>query len=358
MKKISLILALAVFTLSKAQTFTLSSPQNYTLGCGTKTVCTININPPPLTYTLMGPPLAASVTATTSVQGSPTMSIPGTWTIAISYGSAAILVPVSILQNTFAPDASVTVQTQTLSCFTPSTVLKAESLTPNVSYSWFSLGSGSVTTATVSVNNILSSPAISLLTTYTLVITNPDNACTNQTVIPIYQNINTPTLMVTEQFSCPDPPINLYATILSFGQILSYTWTVPQNATLTGVYNPTLTTNLPGTYTLTVMDGSSGCISNTQIQVEGCVDLLEYKKSNSELRIYPNPTKDLVNIKGLQVTQSASIKVYNVIGVLVKSQLIYANDPSVDIGGEPRGIYYIELFEGNTSVFLTKIIKQ
>ena len=273
------LVAFFFFLNVKSQIYTISSPQNFTLGCASKTFCTININPPPLTYTLTGPSGSSIViTGTTSSQGSPTVGVPGNWVIVASNGTTQAQVPFSILQNTFAPDVSVAMQTQTLNCYVPSVTLDGSSNTQNTTFSWFSQGSASVTTHSVIVSSNPSAPFTTLVNTFTLVVTDTNNACKSQTVVPIYQNLSSPTLIVVNQFSCPDPTIDLSSNVLSFNQNLTFSWTVPSTASVSGVQSPTLTTNLPGTYIQTVKDNSTGCSSHVEIDVAGCDGILKNKK--------------------------------------------------------------------------------
>jgi hypothetical protein len=71
----------------------------------------------------------------------------------------------------------------------------------------------------------------------------------------------------------------------------------------------------------------------------------------NRISVYPNPSNDFIKIYGLQ--KNKHIKIYNVLGNIVKEQNILPNQ-EIDIKGLNNGIYFLELEKGDTK----KIIKQ
>jgi hypothetical protein len=83
---------------------------------------------------------------------------------------------------------------------------------------------------------------------------------------------------------------------------------------------------------------------------EGTLSVTDFEL-NSGFKIYPNPAKDTINIKGL--SEATNYIIYNVLGVTVKSGIIY-NNKSIVINELSEGLYYLRLDSGNTKKFIKK----
>ena len=70
--------------------------------------------------------------------------------------------------------------------------------------------------------------------------------------------------------------------------------------------------------------------------------------------IYPNPCKDIVYFKSESLTTGVTIRDSNGRTVLTKRG---KNIESVNLGGYPSGIYYIEVMYDNNEVIIQKISK-
>jgi hypothetical protein len=73
-----------------------------------------------------------------------------------------------------------------------------------------------------------------------------------------------------------------------------------------------------------------------------------------EVRVYPNPTRGILNLSGL--SQPAVVKIYSMQGMLLRSFQQVAT--SVDISGLPPGAYLILVSEGNHPPFRTLLMKE
>ena len=70
---------------------------------------------------------------------------------------------------------------------------------------------------------------------------------------------------------------------------------------------------------------------------------------DNEIIIYPNPTKDIINIVG----KDFSIKVYNTVGKLIIEEY---NPSIIDLSKEATGIYTLQILYKN-KLIIKKVIK-
>ena len=75
----------------------------------------------------------------------------------------------------------------------------------------------------------------------------------------------------------------------------------------------------------------------------------------NEIRIYPNPAKNVLNISSTE--GEGSVKLYNTIGEVLKFKSINSNQSSLDISTINPGIYFIEV-TSNEEVITKKFIKE
>ncbi|HQQ94458.1 MAG TPA: gliding motility-associated C-terminal domain-containing protein [Bacteroidia bacterium] len=299
-----------VGTTSGFPTFTLSSPiQNYSIGCVPKHIVDINIvggntDPPggQVTYTILSPGFLG--TYTTAPASSYTFNAPGQYTVVTRdpVSGCETKSPFSVIQNTIAPDISVAIPAQTLSCFTPSVHLVGTSATPNSGYQWFFPGGAGVLPGAHYTVNTTANQSTTLIATYTFVVTDNNNACKNQTLVPIWQNIfaplakitppsgntaaiscKTPTLVLTNGSTTGIPP----GLFPSGGLIIGVEWTGPSPQPTVNNSSSYLA-EIPGTYSLTVRDMNNGCYSSTVFPVG---DNRDYPVVNNPVAP-PNATLD------------------------------------------------------------------
>lgn len=77
-----------------------------------------------------------------------------------------------------------------------------------------------------------------------------------------------------------------------------------------------------------------------------------------EIKIYPNPTKGILNIKitGLDKAKGL-ISVYNIVGKLIEKTELSDNNQTFDLSAQPNGIYIMQIrIEDKISSW--KIIKE
>lgn len=86
-------------------------------------------------------------------------------------------------------------------------------------------------------------------------------------------------------------------------------------------------------------------------------------KNNDNIKIYPNPVRNMVLIRNLPEYQRTTVEVYNIFG---KRMLSFSNAPSssssqiqqFDVESLPKGIYMIRIYDSFMNVIYTKSISK
>lgn len=289
---------LKTFTVTSNQgypTFTLMSPQDYTLGCSSKSVAVVNIvnasatnslqvpNGGAVTYTMVGPGTSSNypppVQGSLSANSTYTINIPGTWTVIVrdNVNGCDTKTPISILSNTFPPNAQAIVPMPTLTCFQPTTTLKGFSFTNNVNFAWSFPGvPGTQTGDTITVGMLASQPNKTVVAIYTLTVEDNSSKCINTLTVQIDQNIFRPKALISNGgnagISCIVPTVQLTNVSTSgipggFSGAVASRWDgpTPQEPAL---FQTTYVGYTPGVYTLTAMETFNGCKSTATISID------------------------------------------------------------------------------------------
>ena len=273
--------------------FNLNSPQNFTLGCSSKSLAIVNIINPntsptggSLTYTVLSPNASTVLPPQLSSISSYTINSPGTWTFVTKDATTfcETRIPISILQNAFAPKVdSLSIPQQILDCTTPSIVLEGFNNNTNTDFVWQYKSGGltqNLTNYSVAVNVNTLNINTTLISNYTLVLTDRINLCSNQTVIPIYQNIFQPKGLIkagsTASISCTTSSVLLTnastsgipnsSGFINSKPAVAYQWMGP-SPQLPLQLNSSYIANVPGIYTLTALDLNNGCYGTATLTV-------------------------------------------------------------------------------------------
>lgn len=366
-------------------TYSLSSPQNFTLGCGTKSVAMLNIvnanTFPPggaLSYTLIGPPTSSNVpTGILSNLNTYSISIAGTWTAIVRDNNSLCetRAPFTVVQNTFAPNLNVSVPTQVLNCNIGHVVLHSSSNTPNTSSNWGLSGPpGNIHSDSIVVHSNPSNPSATLIANYTLTITDNNNTCKSSTVIPIYQNLFSPQVLISSggltTLSCQTPTImltNTGITTIPLGtgfptnqSVIGFLWEGPTPQTPLA-FSSNYIGFTAGVYTLTAQDLNNGCKALGIITLYGGCNTVGIE-NNSDLshsvKVFPNPTQGSLKVVSENLNEYSSLEIYNLLGTLVKKQVLIDESTLANIGSEPNGIYILHLKQDNKIIFTAKIVKE
>lgn len=204
----------------------------------------------------------------------PVINQPGIYTLTASntVSNCSSSASVLITQDDLLPDADAG-SIQTLTCTLTSITLgdSMATIAPNLTYAWTATGGGNITSGANTPVPTVNQPG-----TYTLVVTNALNSCSNTVSIAIPQNNTLPTAMVAQggQLTCLAPFIQLNGNGSSIGANFNYNWTSSTGGGI-GAGGTTLTPTVTasGTYTLLVTNTSNGCTSTASTTVTSNANL-------------------------------------------------------------------------------------
>jgi len=74
---------------------------------------------------------------------------------------------------------------------------------------------------------------------------------------------------------------------------------------------------------------------------------------DSDLRFYPNPTTGILNISGLKMEET-TLNVYNLTGVLVKSEVVNSTHSQINLSGCKQGIYLVRCGNSTERIVIMK----
>jgi hypothetical protein len=301
-------------------------------------------------------------------------ALPATNSIAAIYTATAIDINnlcksstiIPVYQNLYKPNAFILSSGQAVSCSQPSVVLT------NGSSSSIPPGIFPVTQAVVASSWVGPSPVPSLALSstftaivpgvYTLNVTDQNNGCTSQTTTIIGDNriypVFSPGTPILWCLFTTSTTAIISPSIASSTASLSYAWSAPSGATITGSNTAALTTNTTGVYGFTVTDNSTGCWSGTQYTVVSCVisSIAKTFDDQVQVTVFPNPGKDIFLLQGLGA-YPAHIHIYDPLGKLIKVQSADLEHNTIELTGEASGIYFIDILQNGKTQRL-KLIKE
>jgi hypothetical protein len=202
-----------------------------------------------------------------------------------------------------------------------------------ITYSWSTNASGSI---------IAVSP--SGLTSYTVTGTNSN--CSNSTIVSVSVNaLPSVSASSSSTLICSGETATLTAQGAS-----SYMWIGGSSPTNSLAVNPTTNT----TYTVTGTDANS-CSSSAVVtqSVSDCVGLNKITNNGINASVYPNPNNGDFTIT---ISNETSVKILNGIGQVVFSANLTQGDNSISLNNQPKGIYFVQLKQGQ-EIKILKVVK-
>jgi gliding motility-associated-like protein len=262
--------------------FTVTSPTNFTIGCGSKSVTSMQVTSVitspvlsvPVKFVFMTPPVTGTPLAS-AFQNNPNLNnitIPGTYVVYVRDESNSCISSqsISIIQNTIAPNVDFIQPLSLLTCRDASMVMTGISSNTNTNITWTvpAIPSNSVNptpNATVVINpNITgSSNFITVIGTWTVGAVDNNNFCASSKTIQILQDIRIPTFSISAltngSITCKNPdvvivPITSAATASLL--IPTYVWYPPVGNPVPGSQ---FNSNSPGTHTSIATSVINGC---------------------------------------------------------------------------------------------------
>jgi hypothetical protein len=302
-------------------------------------------------------PITYSWSATAgAVVSAPTASLPniiftttGTFTITLSvtngFGTNTSSQQV-VVQNCTAPTSSFSIPTSTCNnTFFATTNGSTGSPTPT--YSWSTSAAIGVT---ISPSSISANPTIKFATpgvySVTLLSSNSQGTATSIQTITINNCAPTTSFNITST-GCTS--VAMTTTNQTTGATpISYFWTVSPSSGVSPILPSTvassvnITINNIGVYTISLTATNSfGSTSFTKtVNVSSCVGLNENTSFADLLEVYPNPSKDLVNVN-LSGNNSYNVTVTDILGAVVYSKTSNTEKLSINLSNKAKGIYFI-----------------
>lgn len=206
--------------------------------------------------------------------------------------------------------------------------------TPGYKYLW----NTGATTASVEMLTVGS---------YTVTITD-NNDCTSSATFPVTQPDEIKLSMSgTDATSANDGTATV--TVLNPGTSnYYYVWNNDSTtASITGL--------APGTYTVTVTD-DNGCETTASITLKLTTGLADVIASGFSFQLFPNPASDEVTIALSRWTPGVSIRIRNILGQEILSNLITAQQTRYDLSPLATGVYVVEIREGEATLIKELVI--
>lgn len=196
--------------------------------------------------------------------------------------------------------------------------------------------------------------------TYTLIVKDLNNGCTAIATKTVADTGIHPVISSPNPFNiyCPNPTASIYPIITGTSTGYTYSWTVPATATVSSIITPTIITNSPGNFTVTVTDPNNSCSSSIVVSVAICAGIDQNSLSNNTISIFPNPTNGIFNVDFTSLAQNSVVEIYSTLGVLVKKQSIISEKSTVNLQNEPSGLYIVYVISGDKAIKVSKIVKK
>lgn len=220
-------------------------------------VTSLNLNgsstTPGATYAWTGPGVSSGAATST-----PTVNSAGTYTVTVTdpvNGCTSTDMAVVNLNNTI-PNANAGPD-DVINCTITNINLSGSSTTPGVTYSW----SGPAITA----GGTTATPNVNGAGTYTVIVTDPVNGCTNTDQVIVTLNATLPNANAgpDDILNCVVTNVNLAGGSTTSG--VTFAWAGP--GITAGGTTATPNVNAPGTYTVTVTNPANGCTSTDVVIV-------------------------------------------------------------------------------------------
>jgi len=197
----------------------------------------------------------------------PTVNAPGTYTLNLlnTANSCFATLSVPVLQD-IVPPAADAGQDATLNCVVPTLNLDgtASSVGANFTYQWTASGGGNITGG---ANGL--TPTVNMAGTYNLLVTNLSNGCTSSSSVQVLNDASAPDaqIAVPATLTCVTLQAVIDATGSTSGPTYTYNWSGPAGGIILGQGTLQPTVNLPGVYTLDIVNTANGCTDTQNINV-------------------------------------------------------------------------------------------
>jgi len=219
-------------------------------------------------------------------------------------------------------------------CAGATTTLTASGAT---TYSWnFGSNSPSVTL----------SPSVTA--TYTLNTNNITFTCWGVTIVTVSVNPNPPVSVVSSNsFICSGSSASLTASGAN-----SYSWSNSATGSTISI-SPTITT----IYSVTGTNSITGCsnVASTSVSVAICNGFSTNQIGSENIFIYPNPSKGVFKINGIE--KGVNLEIFNAVGMLVYNTVSDSDIAEINLTNYASGAYIIKCINSGKT-FTKRIVKE
>jgi gliding motility-associated-like protein len=263
--------------------FTVTSPTNFTIGCGTKSITSMQVSsvitsPVPnvaVNYTFMTPPVTGTPTTFTINPNLNNIVIPGTYVVYIKdlTNNCISSQSISIIQNTIAPNVNFIQPLPLLTCRDFSMVMTGISSNTNTQITWtVPAFPGSSVNPTPNAT-IVTMPSITGATNnvtaigiWTVGAVDQNNFCSSTKTVQINQDVRLPKFTISaltnSVINCKNADVVIVPIItpsLAAALVPTYEWFPPVGPSLNGTsFNSTA----PGTHTAISISVVNGCTTS------------------------------------------------------------------------------------------------
>ena len=217
---------------------------------------------PTFDYTWTGPNPGSIVAGQGTLQ--PTVNAPGTYSLLLINNANNCTATLSVLvPQDIVPPVANAGPLSTLNCVIPTLVLDgtASSTGANFTYQWTTADGVIVSGA----NGL--SPTVSMAGSYNLLVTNTSNGCTASSSVLVQEDANAPIAGIANPatLTCLTLETVINALASSQGPSFQYSWTGPGIVSGDSTLQPTV--DMPGVYTLSIVNTDNGCTDTQSISV-------------------------------------------------------------------------------------------
>jgi gliding motility-associated-like protein len=260
--------------------FTVTSPTNFTIGCGTKSVTSMQVTNvitsptlnTPCSYTFMVPPVSSTPTTFSAQPNLNNITVPGIYVVYVKDQSNNCISSqsVNIIQNVIPPNLNFIQPLSLLTCRDASMVLTGISSNTNTNISWTvpAIPSPSVNptpNATVYINPAITGAtnAITSIGVWTVGAIDNNNFCVSTKTVQILQDIRLPKFTISAQsnsvITCANSDVLIIPIVtnsLAVALVPTFVWYPPVGQALPGT---SFNTTVPGTHTSIATSAINGC---------------------------------------------------------------------------------------------------
>lgn len=189
---------------------------------------------------------------------------PGTYSVTITDANGCETFNTATVTEDLTPPVAAGAANGLITCDDPTIAIdgNGSSTGTEYTYQWTATG-GSVVSGSTTLN-----PEVDGAGTYTLVVTNTNNGCTEEVDVVVNEDLTPPVVAGTGgTLTCTITEITLDGNGTSTGPDFSYEWTTTGGNIVSGSTGLNPVVDAPGSYTLTVEDDTNGCTSDLTISV-------------------------------------------------------------------------------------------